>query len=132
MKVTVARTAAQVDALAELWDGIPVESPHASRALFTLVDRAAGGGSRPHVVLVERDGEPPILVVGRVERRPFEVKAGYRVIFRARTRWLSVVPGGVIGAQSADDHRQVVGLLRRALSRGEADILQLSKVEVGG
>jgi hypothetical protein len=132
MKVTVARTPAEVDALAERWDGIRVESPHASRALFTLVDRAAGASSRPHVVLVERDGQPPILVVGRVERRPFEVKAGYRVLFRARARWLSIVPGGVIGARSPDDHRQVVGLLRRALSRGEADILQLSKVEIGG
>jgi hypothetical protein len=132
MNVTVARTPAEVDALAERWDAIAVQSPHASRKLFSLVDRAAGGSSRPHVVLVERDGEPPILVVGRVERRPFEVKAGYRVLLRTRARWLSVVPGGVIGARSADDHRQVVGLLRRALSRGEADILQLSKVEVGG
>jgi CelD/BcsL family acetyltransferase involved in cellulose biosynthesis len=132
MKVTVARTPAEVDALAERWDGIPVESPHASRALFVLVDRAAGENSRPHVILVERDGEPPILVVGRVERRPFEVRAGYRVLLRTRARWLSIVPGGVIGARTPEDHRQVVGLLRRSLARGEADILQLSKVEVGG
>jgi CelD/BcsL family acetyltransferase involved in cellulose biosynthesis len=132
MKVTVARTPAEVDALAARWDGIPIESPHASRALFALVDRAAGAGSRPHVVLIERSGAAPILVVGRVERRPFEVKAGYRVLFRARARWLSIVPGGVIGARTAEEHQQVIGVLRRSLARGEADILQLSKVEAGG
>jgi hypothetical protein len=132
MKVTVARTPAEVDALAERWDGISVDSPHASRALFALVDRSAGASSRPHVVLAERDGESPILVVGRVERRPFEVKAGYRVLLRARAKWLSVVPGGVIGARTPEDHLRVVGFLRRSLARGEADILQLSKVEIGG
>jgi hypothetical protein len=132
MKVTVARTPAEVDALAERWDAIAVESPHASRRLFALVDRAAGDSSRPHVVLAERAGEPPILVVARVERRPFEVKAGYKVLMRTRARWLSVVPGGVIGARTDNDYDQAVSFLRRSLGRGEADILQLSKVEVGG
>jgi CelD/BcsL family acetyltransferase involved in cellulose biosynthesis len=132
MKVTVARTPAEVDALAERWDAVAADSPHASRSLFALVDRAAGAASRPHVVLAERAGEPPILVVARVERRPFEVKAGYRALLRTSARWLSVVPGGVIGARTDSEYDQVVSFLRRSLGRGEADILQLSKVEVGG
>jgi hypothetical protein len=132
MTVTVATTPDQLDAIAASWDQIPIASPHASRSLFTVVQRVSDGTSRPHVMLIENDGRPPILVVARVERRPLHVKAGYRVLFTAPARWLVVVAGGVVGAETPADYRQVTELLRATLRTGEVDILQLSKVEVDG
>jgi hypothetical protein len=132
MTVTVATTLAELDTIAARWDGIPVTSPHAGRPLFTLVQQASGGSMRPHVMLIEEDGREPILVVGRVEQRPMRIKAGYRVLLNAPARWLVIVAGGVVGARTPSDHELVVRSLRAALRRGEADILQLSKIESNG
>jgi CelD/BcsL family acetyltransferase involved in cellulose biosynthesis len=130
MKVTVARTSAEIDAIAARWDEIPTASPHASRALFTLVEQTADGDVQPHVMLIEADDRKPLLVVARVERRPMRIKLGYRTLLSAPASWLVVVAGGIVGARSRADYDLVMRSLRAALRRGGADILQLSKVEV--
>ncbi|MBG0563927.1 GNAT family N-acetyltransferase [Actinoplanes aureus] len=128
MGITIATTTGELDALAARWDAFAVSSPHASRPLFSLVLHTLGDRGRPHVLFIEEAGRDPILVVARVERRPFRVKAGYRTLLSARARWLVVVAGGVVGAESAEDHRRVLRALSACLRRGDADILQLSKV----
>jgi CelD/BcsL family acetyltransferase involved in cellulose biosynthesis len=129
VQVTVATTPAELDAIAGCWDAMSVASPHASRPLYTLVQHAAHTDAAPHVLLFEAAGREPMLVVGRVERRPLQVRAGYRTLARVPARWLVVVAGGVIGATTAEDHGLVLRTLRRQM-RGRADILQLSKVEI--
>lgn len=132
MQLTVATTVAELDALATRWDRIRIASPHAGRPLFTLVRETAGDDVRPHVMLIEDDGREPILVVGRVERRPMRIKAGYRTLFEVPARWLVVVAGGIVGAHTPADHRLVIDRLGACMRRGTADILLLSKVEVAG
>jgi CelD/BcsL family acetyltransferase involved in cellulose biosynthesis len=131
VETTIATTPGELDALAARWDAIPVASPHGSRPLFTLVLRVLGDRGRPHVLLIERADRAPILVVARVERRPIRVKAGYRTLISAQARWLVVVAGGVVGAESAEDQLIVLRSLTACLRRGDADILQLSKVLAG-
>ncbi|NMO57798.1 GNAT family N-acetyltransferase [Actinoplanes sp. TBRC 11911] len=127
MKIT---TATDLETLADTWRRFEIVSPHASLELFTVVHDALG--EQPHVLLLEEDGREPILVVARVERRPVRVKAGYRTLFTAPARWLVVVAGGIVGARTADDYRAVMRALTASLRRGDADILQLSKVPVDG
>jgi CelD/BcsL family acetyltransferase involved in cellulose biosynthesis len=132
MDITIATTPADLDAIAAKWDGIGADSPHASRPLFGLVQEALGDEVRPLVLSIERPGAEPILVVARIERRPVRVKAGYRTLLTAKARWLVVVAGGILGAESDEDHRLVLRALSARLRRGDADILQLSKVPIGG
>lgn len=131
LRVTVATTTEELAAIAARWDEFPIASPHASRELFTRVQRAGGDAARPYVAVIERAGRPPVLVVARIERRPMRVRAGYRTLLTAQARWLVVVAGGVVGAHTPEDYDVVVRMLQAALARGEADILQLSKVPVG-
>jgi hypothetical protein len=132
MKITIATTAAGVEAVAGRWDEITIASPHASRRLYTLVNGASGTDSRPHVVLLEDGDREPILVAGRVERRPLRVTVGYRTLFDIDARWLTVVPGGVVGARTDSDYAMVMRCLLDPLRRGAADLLELSKVTVAG
>ncbi|WP_127500645.1 GNAT family N-acetyltransferase [Actinoplanes solisilvae] len=132
MQITVATTRADLDALGPRWDSLAITVPHAGRPLFTLVQDALGDDGKPYVLLLEREGRGPILVVARVERRPVRVKAGYRTLLTAQARWLVVVDGGIVGAETADDQRAVLDALTACLRRGVADILQLSKVLVDG
>ena len=132
MDITVATTIADLDTVAALWDELPVTTPHASRALSTLVQQTSPFGAQPYVVHIERDGRTPILVVARIERRPMRVKAGYRTLMSLPARWLVVVAGGVIGATTPGDYELVLRTLSLALRKGVADILELSKVELDG
>jgi hypothetical protein len=132
MDITVATTPEELDAIGAQWDAIPVASPHASRALSTLVAQTSPYGARPHVMLIRTADRPPILVVGRVERRPMPVKVGYRTLFSVPVRRLVVVAGGIVGATSQADWDLVLDSLRKALRRSGADLLELSKVEVDG
>ena len=132
MPVLVATDEAQLEELAGVWDQLAPDSPHASRPLFTLVTRSLPTVLRPHVVLIDEPGRQPMLVVARIERRPFAIKAGYRTLFRAPARWLVVVAGGILGAQSQSDYERAVRALLDVLLDGDADILHLDKVEQGG
>jgi CelD/BcsL family acetyltransferase involved in cellulose biosynthesis len=129
--VLVATDEAGLEGVAQVWDRLAPASPHASRRLFTLVGNTSGDILRPHVVLIDEPGAEPVLVVARVERRPLVVKAGYRTLFAAPARWLVVVAGGIVGATSQADYDRAVRALLDALRRGDADILQLDKVELG-
>ncbi|MGC5020482.1 GNAT family N-acetyltransferase [Micromonospora sp. DT47] len=132
MNITVARTIAEVDSIAEQWDAMSVTSPHAARALFTLVLRASRDDVRPHVLMIRDGVRPPILVVGRVERRPVPVRVGYRTVLSMTATRLVVVPGGVIGAESRSDYELVMRSLLDTLRRHKLDALELSKIELGG
>ena len=132
MDITVATTPAEIDAVSAYWDEMSIESPHAGRALSTLVLQASSHEARPHVILIRDGDRQPILVVGRVERRPMHVRVGYRTLRSMPARWLQVVPGGVVGASSPSDCDTVVTSLCASLRRGAADILVLSKVELDG
>jgi CelD/BcsL family acetyltransferase involved in cellulose biosynthesis len=131
MNVTICRTMAELDAIASLWDTMDPESPHAARRLYTLVAGVESeSGTAPYVAVLDGPGREPVLVVGRLEHRPLHLKAGYRTLMTVPARWLTIVPGGVVGARTPQDHTAVLDVLTEALRRGEADIVELSKLRV--
>ena len=132
MDITVATTPEELDTIGAQWDAMPVASPHASKALSTLVAETSPYGARPHVMLIRTPDRPPILVIGRVERRPMPIRVGYRTLVSVPVRRLVVVAGGVVGATSPADWDLVLDSLSRALRRTGADLLELAKVVVDG
>lgn len=132
VNVSVYSSPEELDRIAELWDRAAPESPHASRGLFTLVTRTQrDAGTSGYVAVLEDPARDPIVVVGRVERRPLLVKAGYRTLLSVPARWLTIVAGGILGARTADDHASVVAALQRALRR-DVDVIEFGKIAVDG
>jgi CelD/BcsL family acetyltransferase involved in cellulose biosynthesis len=64
-------------------------------------------------------------VVARVEDIRLTSSIGYRPVYRPTVRSITLVHGGVVGADSPAVARRLVGELRAALRRGEADLVQL-------
>ena len=131
MTDTAVHAPPEFEAIAPVWDRLAVHSPHACRSLYSLVQRTSGGMERPHVTILDRGGSDSILVVGRVEHRPVVVRAGYRKLLTLGARWLTIVPGGVVGVRDEADGEVVMSVLMGALEAEHADILELSKVVVG-
>ena len=131
MTVHVARTLEEVEALRPVWERVAWPNPEADIDYFTAVVSSFPEIERPHVIHVDRPGRPPLIAVARVERHALETKVGYRVLLRPRMRILTVVYAGISGAESEADRELVLDELRGALTRGEADVLCLTKLQLG-
>jgi CelD/BcsL family acetyltransferase involved in cellulose biosynthesis len=90
---------------------------------FEAAQRADPKIVRPHLVVLERDGEPVAMVVARVERHELPVRAGYRTLYAPSVTTITVVYGGILGDVDEGTFRQLLGSLRGSLAGGEADVL---------
>lgn len=85
---------------------------------------------RPHVIVLYRGGLPEAMLIGRIEQRPLTFRLGYRTVFRAEARFLTVLYGGRLGRESAAYDEAFVAELISCLRRGEADLVLLSHLRL--
>jgi CelD/BcsL family acetyltransferase involved in cellulose biosynthesis len=78
---------------------------------------------RPHVLLIEKDGTPSGLVVGRIEERRIACRIGHKQVYAPRVRSLTVSYGGFLGQAAYEDAPVVVDRLKDALAQREADVV---------
>jgi len=76
---------------------------------------------RPHVVVLEREGEVEAMLVARIEQLRLPSRLGYRSVYAPEVRSISVVYGGVLGGDE-DAFRALLGSVRASLAQKEADI----------
>jgi Acetyltransferase (GNAT) domain len=129
--VGTARSTEEVEALRTVWNRFEFDVANADIDYHvTLVERSPEA-LRPHILLVERDGAPSALVVGRVEDVRLPAKLGYATLWRPQVRSLTVSYGGTLGHEDEDTAAVVVGEILAALRRGEADVARLRNLKVG-
>lgn len=125
--VTTVRTLEEVEGIRDEWDQIqrnePLAVPNADVRRYVAGMKALGGEAQPHILLVKSDGQPAAMTIGRIERRPFVFKLGYKTMSRSSLKCLSIVYGGVIGCPSKDLCALLLGELTHALRRREADVV---------
>jgi hypothetical protein len=127
--VRVARSLDELDALLGETDPIPWSHPDPNPEYFRTVLGALPGAS-PHVVKLERGGRAPVMAVARLERIELEAQLGYLSVYRPSLRCLTVLPGGVAGAETAEDCAHLLAVLRKSLADGEADVLRFLALPV--
>jgi CelD/BcsL family acetyltransferase involved in cellulose biosynthesis len=130
-RVTTARSLEELEPLAAAWERLRGHEVTADRDHFVTVLALRPEAVRPHVVLLERGGEPVALAAARIEDVRLPAKIGYRTIVAPRLRALTLVPGGHLGDTSAAVSQRLLAELRGALAAGEADVLRLRTLEVG-
>ena len=130
-RVTTARSVEELEQVADAWERLRGHEVVADREHFLTVLGLRPEAIRPHVVLLERDGEPAAMAVGRIEDVKLPARIGYRTIVAPRLRTLTVVPGGFLGDTSEPVARRLLDELRGALAAGEADVLRLRTLELG-
>ena len=104
--------------------------PDADLDFFETVVESRAEVVAPHVLLVTRGRERVGTVVARLERVPLDCKIGYRTIYKPLVRAITVVPGGVEGADDADVASAMIQEFRAELARGEADLVNLAHLPV--
>jgi CelD/BcsL family acetyltransferase involved in cellulose biosynthesis len=128
-RVTVARTIAEVEGLRDVWEALKPERLTADFDYHLTVLRHAPGVIRPHVVILERDGSPAALAVGRVEEVDLTARLGYKTVLRPRVRALTISQGGLLGDDQVAE--PLFAALSGALAEDKLHVLRLRLLQVG-
>jgi GNAT acetyltransferase-like protein len=121
-RVRVLRQVAEFDSMREAWHGLLSDQVAADPDFFEAALAAEEQILRPHVVVLERGDEVEAMLVARVERLEFGVRAGYRKLYSPWVDAITIVQGGILGDVDEPTFRLLLGSVRASLAAGEADV----------
>lgn len=128
ISVRILRSHAAVESVRELW-------MHWARHRDSDIDFCenvtwtTAGFICPHVMVLERNGEPEAMLVGYIESAYVEVKIGHLRFYRTSVRQLTCPRGALLGKNSAENCRALRQALIESLKKGEADVALLLEVD---
>lgn len=130
-RLIVAQSLDEVEALREAWRRLQGTQLNTDPDYFLTFVEAQPRVVSPHVVLLERDGDPQAMLVGRVEDVRLSAKLGYQEVYAPRVRAITIVGGGFLGENSRANADVLLAELRRSLAGREADVVRLRSLAVG-
>lgn len=87
---------------------------------------------RPHVVVLEHGHEVQAMLVARIERLDFGVRAGYRTLYSPNVTSITILQNGLLGAATEPDvFRLLLGTVRASLAAREADVAIVRYLPLG-
>jgi CelD/BcsL family acetyltransferase involved in cellulose biosynthesis len=122
-RVIVARTLEEIEVVRDTWLSLQNDRITASVDFYRCVLESEPRAIRPHVLVLERGGQPEAMLVARLETLELPVRLGYKTVYSPTVRSISVVLGGALGVMSEDNAVALVDELRSALRAGEADVV---------
>ena len=129
MNIAVARTLEDVEKLRPAWEKLDGNHINSDIDFFLTHARHAPQVVRPHVVLLEEDGEPTGVAVARLEHARSPTRLGYAMVFNPHVRSLTVVYGGLL-AQDANVGK-LIDAVRGSIAPGEVDVLRMRMLRLG-
>jgi hypothetical protein len=129
--VRVITDVAEIEQHHAAWSAAPISRHDADVDFYLAFAASRPTFVRPHVMLVEHDGDVEAVLVARVEDVRIAATLGYRALFHMRMRAITLVHGGLAGV-SESNAGLLVGALRDSLARGEADVLSLAALPTEG
>jgi CelD/BcsL family acetyltransferase involved in cellulose biosynthesis len=123
--LTVARTTDELEGVRAAWQGVPWRRLDPDPDYYFTVVHARPKVLRPHVLLLPNAEGAETVFVARLEDVQLRTSVGYRVLHQPTVRALTLVHGGVSGADTFEQAARLVAELRATLARGEADVVLL-------
>lgn len=122
------RTLEEVERLRSAWSAWP-GSRDGDIDVFLTVLRKDPAIQRPHILLIEEDGQPVALMAGRIVRKRLAFRFGYFRIFSPLVDVMAFPFGSLRGNSSSPVCEQLVREIVRGLRAGEADLAFLEAVD---
>jgi hypothetical protein len=129
-RLRVARTDDELRKLLPFWMKAN-RHPDADAEFYSLMVGNGSQAARPHILVAEQNGEPVVILIGRLERTQVQIRLGYFPLFRLNIRQLTFLQDGLIGDCSKEITRALVEQIMECLRAGTADRALFERVEVG-
>lgn len=129
VEVCCARTVEEVERLRPVWQRLQ-RHPNTDIDFYLTILKSRPQIERPCVILVRRGGQPRLLLIGRIEKRPLELTLGYKNLRGPMARVMMILYEGVLGKGDAEDYALVLEQLQRMLRGGEFDLAEFNHLDV--
>lgn len=131
-KVVVAKNFEEIEAIRPVWEQMQCAESHptpdADIDRYLSVVEALSDNVRPCILLLECEGRPAAMIIGRVEKQQLTLRLGYKSLFKPTLRCLSVVYGGILGQPEGDCCSLLVGALLDQLRSREIDVIYFNNL----
>jgi hypothetical protein len=99
--------------------------PNSDIDFYLNVVQKRKASTRPHIIVLRKDGAVAAILVGRCEAAHLESKFGYKTLCRVPTRQLTFIYQGQLGDFSEANSQLFFQEIMRSLRAGEADLAEL-------
>ena len=134
LEIVIARSPDEIEAIRPIWERMQHDEPYpvinADIDRYLSVVEASSEQTQPYVMLIKKDDDPVAMVIARIQKRPLQLRLGYKTLLKPRLRCLGVIYGGIIGKATNDVYEMLVRELMNILNRGEADMVQFSHLRI--
>jgi len=125
--INVARSIDEVEEFRRFWEEMQWH-PNADIDFYLTIVSLREEILRPHVIVLSINEVPKTIVVGRIEEQRFEMKFGYKTLFKPKVRLLRIIYGGFLGDVSYANSNIIVSELIDSLNNSEFDVICLDNV----
>jgi hypothetical protein len=120
-RVEISKDVESLLVLREDWQKMS-RDPNGDIDFYLTVNQNQSEVLRPHVVSVKQGDAVKAILVARIDKRPLELALGYKKLSSPPLLFLTVVYGGVLGADSEEVASLLIESVRDALRNGDADL----------
>ena len=120
--IRVLRDVAELASVRDAWLRLVTDQIAVDPDFFVATLNADPRIVRPHIIVLERHGEPEAMLIARIERLELRVRAGYRTLYAPRVRSLTIVYGGILGDVDEATFGVLLRSVRESLAADEADV----------
>jgi CelD/BcsL family acetyltransferase involved in cellulose biosynthesis len=121
-RIRVLRSVDDFASVRQAWLGLLQDEIAVHPDFFEAALRVDEKIVRPHVVVLESGDTVEAMLVARIEKLEFGVRAGYRKLYAPRVTSITVLQGGILGAAAEPIFPLLFRAVRESLAAGEADI----------
>jgi len=128
LSVKVLKTFAELEEMRGLWSTWN-KHPNSDIDFYSMVLRSGGEVRTPHVMVCYEGGYPQAMLIGRIENSCIELRLGYKSLWHAPVRQLTLIYGGALGNLSAVHCGALMNEVINTLERGQADLAFFNHVD---
>ncbi|MGO9642820.1 MAG: hypothetical protein ACLP1Y_16115, partial [Candidatus Acidiferrales bacterium] len=121
LRVRVVRDYAGIEDVRPIWTSWQ-SHPNADIDFYLTVLRSRPEVLRPYVLVLYRGDSPEAMLIGRIDQSPLEFKMGYKTLFKAPVRQLTLIYGGRLGDLSLRNCELLLCELVNSLRREKVDV----------
>jgi len=132
-EIKVATSIEEIESIRPIWEQMQRDEPHsapdADIERYLSVIKSNTDDVQPYVILIERNGQPEAMLIGRIEKHQLKLKLGYKVLFKMNLRYLSIVYRGILGQPEGDLCSLLVCEMMKRLRSREVDVLYFNRLK---
>ncbi len=134
LEITTYKSVEEIDTIRTVWAEMQSKEPspviNADIDRYLVIIKTLGSEVKPHIILLKQNDQPAAMIIGRLEQHRFDLKMGYKTLFKPALRCISVVYGGIIGRLTSDICTVLIHELIYTLRRREADVVFFNHLKI--